>query len=84
MDYFAIPKVEPSIVFPEGAIIEDTKGKYKILKLEKQGVLHKYKVEVLEQKIAVPESLKMYIKDEKFQTILVLPQNLDKIKIVSQ
>jgi len=80
MDYFQVPKEEPSIIFPEGAIIEDQKAKYKILKLEKQGVLHKYKVEVLEQKIPIPPELKIYVKDEKFQTILVLPQNLDKIK----
>jgi hypothetical protein len=83
MDYFSIPKVEPSIIFPEGAVIEDVKGIYKILKLEKQGVIHKYQVEVLEQKIPIPEEIKFFMKDEKFQTILVLPQNLDKIKRIA-
>ena len=82
MDYFSVPKEEPSIIFPEGAIIEDVKAKYKILKFEKQGILHKYKVEVLEQKIPIPDNLKFFT-DEKIQYILVLPQNLDKIKRIA-
>jgi len=88
MDHFAVPKVEPSIVFPEGAILEDVQGKYKVIKLEKQGVLHKYKVEVLEQKIPIPSDLKVFfmndkIQTEKFQTLLVLPQNLSKIQRIA-
>lgn len=77
-DYFAIPKEEPSIIFPIGAIIEDVKGKYKILEFQKQDFAHKYKVEVLEQKIPIPAHAKPFM-DEKIQWILVLAQNLSKI-----
>jgi hypothetical protein len=77
-DYFNIPKEEPSIIFPVGAIIEDVKGKYKILQFEKQDLTHKYKVEVLQQKIPIPNHMKPFI-DEKIQWIIVLPQNLSNI-----
>ena len=80
MEWLHIPKVEePSIIFPVGAIIEDMKGKYKILQFEKQDKAHKYKVEVLEQKIPIPDHMKPFI-DEKIQTLIVLPQNLANIK----
>lgn len=79
MNQFAIPKEEPSIIFPIGAIIEDIKGRYKILEFEKQDKAHKYKVEVLEQKIPIPDSMKPFI-DEKIQWLLVLPQNLCNIQ----
>ena len=78
MDPFATTQEEPSIIFPIGAIIEDTKGKYKILAFEKQDKAHKYKVEVLEQKIQPPQNLVMFL-DPKIQWILVLPQNLPNI-----
>lgn len=78
-DYsFAIPKEEPSIIFPVGAIIEDVKGKYKILEFQKQDVTHKYKVEVLQQKIPIPNHMKPFI-DEKIQWLIVLPQNISNI-----
>jgi hypothetical protein len=77
---FAIPTEEPSILFPVGAIIEDDKAKYKILEFQKQDKAHKYRVDVLERKIPIPEQLKKYIDDTKFQWILVLPQNLHKIR----
>ena len=80
-DYFQVPQEEPSIVFPVGAIIEDEKGKYKILKFEKQQKVHKYKVEVLEQKIPIPDNLKFFI-DDKIQTLIILPQNLSNIRRV--
>ena len=81
--WFAVPTEEPSIVFPIGAIIEDEKGRYKILAFEKQkDFLHKYKVEVLEQKIPIPSHLLPHI-DEKIQWLLVLPQNLHKIQRIS-
>lgn len=79
MEQFKVPSEEPSIIFPIGAIIEDEKGKYKILEFEKQKHFHKYKVEVLEQKIPIPKLFQMYI-DEKTQWLLVLPQNLSNIK----
>ena len=77
-DYFAVPKEEPSIIFPIGAIIEDVRGKYKILEFQKQDFAHKYKVEVLEQKIQPPKGLVMFL-DPKIQWLLVLPQNLSNI-----
>lgn len=79
MDWFHVPTEEPSIIFPEGAIIEDAKGIYKILKMEKEKTIHKYTVEVVEQKIPIPDAMKPFI-DEKKQTLLILAQNLDKIK----
>lgn len=78
MDTFATSQEEPSIIFPIGAIIEDVKGKYKILEFQKQDKAHKYKVEVLEQKIKPPQNLVMYL-DPKIQWLLVLPQNLANI-----
>ena len=80
MDPFAIPSEEPSIVFPIGAIIEDEKAKYKILEFHKQDKIHKYRVEVLEHKVPIPEHIKKYMTDTNFYWILVLPQNLDKIR----
>ena len=79
MDWNAVPTTEPDIIFPIGAVIEDCKGKYKILRFEKQGILHKYKVEVLEQKIPIPNECKVFM-DPKIQGLLVLPQNLHGIK----
>lgn len=78
MEWNAVPTEEPSVIFPIGAVIEDVKGKYKILEFQKQKTIHKYKVEVLETKIPPPPELKFYL-DEKIQWIAVLPQNLDKI-----
>ena len=80
MDPFAVPTEEPSIIFPTGAIIEDDKARYKILEFQKQEKAHKYKVEVLEQKIPIPEHLKMFLFDPNQHWILVLPQNLSKIR----
>lgn len=80
MDPFAVPTEEPSIIFPIGAVIEDERARYKILEFQKQDKGHKYRVEVLEQKIPIPEQLKKYLDDTKFHWILVLPQNLDKIR----
>ena len=79
MEWCKIPTCEPDVVFPIGAVIEDCKGKYKILQFEKQGILHKYKVEVLEQKIPIPPDCQMYL-DQKIQWLLVLPQNINGIK----
>ena len=79
MNIFDVPKEEPIIIFPIGAIIEDVKARYKILDFEKQGLTHKYKVEVLEQKIPIPDIVKHFI-DTKIQTLIVLPQNLNNIK----
>ena len=79
-DWFYIAKEEPSIIFPTGAVIEDLKGKYKILEFQKQdGKTHKYKVEVIEQKIPIPPDMQPFI-DSKVQWLLVLPQNLPYIK----
>lgn len=82
MNWNSIPQEEPSIIFPVGAIIEDNKAVYKILEFQKQDKIHKYKTEVLSQKLPIPDSAKPFI-DEKFQYILVLPQNLDKIKRIA-
>ena len=72
------PMEEPSIIFPIDAIIEDEKGRYKILAFEKQGFIHKYKVEVIQQKMPLPANAEPFL-DEKIQWLLVLPQNIDKI-----
>ena len=82
MNTFSIPKEEPSIIFPIGAILEDVQGKYKVLEMQKQEKAHKYKVEVLEQKIPIPDHLKHFI-DSKIQWLLVLPQNLSNIKRIA-
>lgn len=79
MEWNTIPKEEPSITFPIGAILEDEKGKYEVLKFQKQDKAHKYKVKVLEQKIPIPDNMKMFI-DIKEQWLLVLPQNISNIK----
>lgn len=82
MHPFAIPTEEPSIVFPEGAILEDIQAKYKVLEMQKQGKAHKYKVEVLEQKIPIPDHIRPFL-DPKIQWLLVLPQNLPNIKRIA-
>lgn len=77
---YAVPTTEPSTIYPVGAILEDHKGVYKVLKFEKQNEkLHKYQVEVLKQKKPVPPELKRFI-DEKTQWLLILPQNLPFLK----
>ena len=79
----AVPTEEPSIIFPVGAVIEDEKGRYKILSFEKQkNFIHKYQVEVLEQKIPIPDHAKPFI-DEKIQWMIVFPQNLANIQRIS-
>lgn len=82
MEWHSIPTTEPDVIFPEGAVLEDCKGRYKVLRFEKQGILHKYKVEVLEQKIPIPAECKPFL-DEKIQWLLVLPQNIDKLQRIS-
>lgn len=82
MEWFAVPKEEPSVIFPIGSVLEDHKGKYKVLAFEKQDKVHKYKVEVLEQKAAIPKEFEMYL-DPKIQTLVVLAQNLDRIKRIA-
>lgn len=77
-DYFNVPKEDYEQHFPIGAVIEDAKGKYKIVDFLKQEKIHKYKVEVLQQKIPIPDNFKPFI-DEKIQWILVLPQNVKYI-----
>ncbi len=79
MEWFAVPKTEPDVIFPVDAIVEDEKGIYKVLKFEKQGVIHKYKVEVLQEKMPVPDDVKPFI-DEKIRWLVVLPQNLHAIR----
>lgn len=83
MQWNSVPNEEPSVVFPVGTIFEDEKAVYKIIgECVKQGTAHKYKVEVLNQKIPIPEHLKYFI-DPKFQTYVVLAQNLDKIQRIA-
>ena len=77
MQWFQVPKEEPSIIFPNGAVIEDPNGVYKILSFEKQDKIHKYKVEILEQKIPFPTYANV---DPKNHTYIVLAQNLSRIK----
>lgn len=81
MNAFSVPTEEPSIIFPVGAIIEDDKGIYKILEpMVKQEKAHKYKVEVIDQKIPIPANLRQFMIDTKVYWLLVLPQNLPAIK----
>lgn len=80
MNWLEVPTEEPSIMFPIGAIIEDEKGIYKIKEFQKQdNLLHKYKVEILTQKVPIPLAIKHRI-DEKNHWLLVLPQNIKYIK----
>lgn len=67
-----------SQIFPIGAIIEDEKGKYKILEFQKQDLVSKYKVEVLQQKIQPPKDLVMFL-DPKIQWLILSPQILPTI-----
>ena len=79
MEWFAVPTEEPSVVFPVGSILEDEKGVYKVLSpVSKQKVAHIYKVEVLHQKIPIPDDIKPFI-DAKIQSYVVLAQNLHAI-----
>lgn len=79
MDWLRVPKEEARTIFPIGAILEDEKGIYKVLKFEKQAYLHKYQVEVITQKIPVPEHLKRFVGD-KIQWLVITPTNLDAVK----
>ena len=80
MQWYEIPKEEPSVIFPEGAILEDDKGIYKVLKpVEKQKVAHCYTVEMLQEKIPISQDMKPFV-DTKKMTFVVFAQNLDKIK----
>lgn len=81
MEWYSVPTEEPSVIFPIGAVIEDEKGIYKILKFEKQKAIHKYKVEVLKQKVPIPNEFKPFL-DETYQTLLVVAQNLHAIRRV--
>lgn len=81
-DYFKVPQEDYEQAFPIGAIIEDAKAKYKILEFQIQEKTHKYKVEVLEQKIPIPERFKPFM-DFKIHWIIVLPQNLPNIKRIA-
>lgn len=66
------------MIFPIGAVIEDDKGRYKILEFTKQkNFLHVYRVEVLQEKIPIPEDIKQINGDTHF--LVVLPQNLKNI-----
>lgn len=80
MEHIAIPKEEPSVIYPIGAVVEDCQAIYKILAFQKQNHLHKYKVQVLQRKEAVPTHVKQYLDDSKPQWLLVLPQNINKMK----
>lgn len=79
MDWLRAPTEEPSIIFPIDAVLEDEKGVYKVLEFQKQEFMHKYKVEVLSLKSALPPSLVRYNMN-KIQWLLVMPQNLHAIK----
>ena len=80
MDHFAIPKEEPSVIYPIGAVVEDCQAIYKILDFQKQDILHKYKVQVIQRKLPIPTHLQQYLDDSKPQWLLVLPQNINKMK----
>ena len=80
MDHFSVPKEEPSLIFPVGAVIEDCQAVYKILDFQKQDQFHKYKVQVLQRKQPIPTHIKQHIDDSKPQMLLMLPQNLNKMK----
>lgn len=83
MNWNDIPKQEPSTVFPIGAIIEDHKAVYKVLEdYILQDKAHKYKVEVIHQKVPIPDNMKPFI-DEKIQWLLILQQNLQFIKRIA-
>ena len=80
MSWLEVPTEEPSVIFPIGAILEDEKGIYKVLEFQKQdNLLHKYRVEILTQKIPLPKELKHRI-DFKNHWLLVLPQKIHCIK----
>lgn len=79
MEWFEKPSVEPEILFPENAVIEDNKGIYKVLSMEKHDKAHVYKVEVITQKEPIPDEFKRFI-GEKIQYLVVFSQNLPAIK----
>ena len=82
MDWNSVPTAEPDVIFPVGAVLEDFKGRYKVLEFRKQEKVHKYKCEVLEQKVPIPDRLKPFA-DDKIQWLIVLPQNLPLIKRIA-
>lgn len=83
MQWNSVPTEEPRIILAVGSVWEDNKAVYKILEPvdtdSKNKMVHKYKVEILEQKIPLPDDLRQYI-DPKFQTLVILPQNLIHMK----
>ena len=75
MEWYRVPKEEPSIIFPEGAVIEDERGIYKILQFRKQdNKFHLYKVEILTLKDPT---------EKPFEWMLVVPLSLEKIRRLS-
>lgn len=80
MEWYEKPTVEPDVIFPVGAVLEDNKGIYKVIKeVEKHDKAHVYKVEVLTQKEPIPDEFKQFL-NSKIQYLLVFSQNLPAIK----
>jgi hypothetical protein len=80
LDWLNVPTEEPSITFPIGAVIEDEKGIYKVLEFQKQDdLIHKYRVEILTQKVPIPKEFKHRI-DPKNHWLLILPQKVHLIR----
>lgn len=78
MQWNAVPKEFPSVIYPIGAIIEDENAVYKILsEPEEQKFAHKYKVECLKQKKPIPEEWKLFLDNTK---LFVFAQNVANIK----
>lgn len=79
-----IGKTTPSIIFPEGAVIEDPRMIAQILhKYPKSQVGHTYKVKVLEWKIPVPPPVQQLMDNPDEIVILVVEENISNIKRIS-
>lgn len=87
MNWFDVPKEEPSITFPIGAVIADQKAKMKILEGPiVQKTIHKYKVQILERYQEVPRDVREWKavyesdKPQDWEWMIVLAQNLPHIR----
>lgn len=82
MQWFHVPKEEPTVTFPVGAVIEDDTARYEILEFQKQGIQHKYRVKTLLQKQPIPECVRPHLRPENLW-VIVVPQMVEKIVRIS-
>jgi hypothetical protein len=74
MNWDAIPKGAPTRTFSVGDVIEDYKAIYKVMEpCVVQGMIHKYKCQVLQRKQPVPTVANHEFSDVEW--VIILKQN---------